>query len=109
MASATDLAPELIQNVSSTLDFSSILAQRHTNRQLAEYSATALTQCSEITVTCSKAGLGRLKELTTIIDGHDKDMKQKVVANIEHVTIHTLTGAVPVSLYLYAEDARFWS
>jgi hypothetical protein len=98
MPSITDLPFELIGNVSSNLNLSSVLALRHTNRRLTVNSATALTQCSEITITCSKAGLERLAKLVTISDSEEAGIKQKLVANIEHVTIHMVTAQRLVEL-----------
>lgn len=96
MPTLNDLPPELIGNIASYLDPSTLLALRHTSKQLVVNNTYPfMNGFSTITVTCSKAGLARLAKMTDFEDSDstsEDSTERAVCEKVEHVVLHVLTG-----------------
>lgn len=95
MASSIEKLPsELIDQICAHLDRKSLLSLRHATQYLAIHTTHALSSSFErIAVTSSKAGLERLDRLvSTSDDDASAALRQRILPNITHVTLHLLTA-----------------
>jgi hypothetical protein len=89
MSFLNNLPAELIDNICARLHTADIVALRHSDRKLA-FSTTNffLDALTSIKVSCSDAGLFRLKSM---VSPPMVEYKQEIIRSIKHVAIHTPT------------------